>query len=258
MKAVILCGGRGTRLREETEFRPKPMVEVGGRPILWHIMKLYAHHGVDEFVLCTGYKGEMIKEYFLNYKALNNDFTVTLGEKDKIEFHDVHEESHWKVTVADTGLDTQTGGRIEKIRRYVEDDESFCVTYGDGVADVDISGLLAFHKAHDRIATVTTVQIPSRFGVLEVDSDHHVTHFVEKAPTEGWVNGGFFVFDTKVFDYLSNVMLEQEPLMNLTKDRQLMSWRHTGFWQPMDTFRESSMLNAMWDANDAPWKVWAD
>lgn len=258
MKAVILCGGLGTRLREETEFRPKPMVEVGGRPILWHIMKLYAHYGVDEFVLCTGYKGEMIKEYFLNYKALMNDFTITLGDKNKIEFHDDHDESHWKVTVADTGANTQTGGRIQKIRRYVEDDESFCVTYGDGVADVDLKSLFEFHKNHGRIATVTTVQIPSRFGVLEIDETHQVSHFQEKAPTDGWVNGGFFVFNQGIFDYLSDVMLEQEPLLQLTKDRQLMSWKHHGFWQPMDTFRESSMLNKMWDRNEAPWKVWSE
>lgn len=260
MKAVILCGGKGTRLREETEYRPKPMVEVGGRPILWHIMKVYAHYGITDFVLCTGYKGDSIKEYFLNYEALNNDFTITLGRKHEIEFHDAHLESNWKVTLADTGLETQTAGRLAQIQRYVKDDEQFCVTYGDGVANVNIDALLKFHKEHGRAATVTSVQIPSRFGVLSVDEQSgEVPHFAEKAPVDGWVNGGFFVFNQEVFKYLNDdVMLEQEPLINIAKDGQLMAWRHYGFWQPMDTFRESSMLNAMWDAGEAPWKIWED
>ncbi len=260
MKAVILCGGKGTRLREETEYRPKPMVEIGGRPILWHIMKLYAHYGINEFVLCVGYKGDMIKDYFLNYEALNNDFTITLGEKHKIEFHDAHMEKDWKVTIADTGEDTQTAGRLANIKRFVEDDEQFCVTYGDGVADVNIAKLIEYHNSHNRTATVTSVQIPSRFGVLSLDeTTGAVPSFAEKAPTEGWVNGGFFVFNRDVFDYLTDdVMLEQEPLINLAKDDKLMAWRHFGFWQPMDTYRESSMLNAMWDAGEAPWKLWDD
>jgi glucose-1-phosphate cytidylyltransferase len=260
VKAVILCGGKGTRLREETEYRPKPMVEVGGRPILWHIMKTYAHHGITDFVLCTGYKGEMIKEYFLNYEALNNDFTITLGRKHEMEFHDAHLESNWKVTLADTGLETQTAGRLAKIERYVADDEQFCVTYGDGVANVNIAETIKFHNSHGRAATVTSVQIPSRFGVLSVDQETGaVPHFEEKAAVDGWVNGGFFVFNRDVFRYFDeDVMLEQEPLQHMTKDGQLMAWRHYGFWQPMDTFRESSMLNAMWDAGEAPWKVWDD
>lgn len=256
MKAVILCGGLGTRMREETEFRPKPMVEVGGRPVLWHIMKIYAHYGIDDFVLCTGYKGEMIKEYFLNYEARNNDFTIQLGSKNEIEFHNKHDESHWKVTVADTGANTMTAGRLKRVQQYVGD-EAFCVTYGDGVADVKIDALLKQHKDSGKLATVTSVQIPSRFGLMEADENNNVTQFAEKATTDGWVNGGFFVFEPKVFDYMEqDVMLEQDPMLNLTKDGQLNAYQHHGFWQPMDTFRESTMLNEMWDSGNAPWKVW--
>ncbi len=257
LKAVILCGGLGTRLREETEFRPKPMVEIGGRPILWHIMKIYAAHGINEFVLCTGYKGEMIKEYFLNYEAINNDFTITLGESNQIEFHNAHLESEWKVTIADTGDATLTAGRLTKIRQYVAEEESFFVTYGDGVADVDITASLEFHRSHGKTATVTTVQPPSRFGLLELDADGTVESFSEKASVHGWINGGYFVFGQGIFDYLINdVMLEQEPLIDLTKDGQLAAWRHRGFWQPMDTYRESTMLNEIWTKGDAPWKIW--
>lgn len=236
------------------------MVEIGGRPILWHIMKVYAHYGITDFVLCTGYKGDMIKEYFLNYEALNNDFTITLGRKHELEFHDAHLESNWKVTLADTGLETQTAGRLAQIERYVKDDEQFCVTYGDGVANVNITALIDYHRSHGKTATVTSVQIPSRFGVMMVDEESgEVPHFAEKAPVEGWVNGGFFVFNRDVFRYLNeDVMLEQEPLIGMAKDGQLMAWRHYGFWQPMDTYRESSMLNAMWAAGEAPWKIWED
>ena len=256
MKAVILCGGLGTRLREHTEFLPKPMVEVGGKPVLWHIMKLFAHHGVDDFVVCTGYKGEVIKEYFLDYGARNNDFTVTLGRTHEIEFHGRHLESDWRVTVADTGADTETGGRVGRVRRYVGD-ERFLVTYGDGVADVDIGALLAFHRSHGRAATVTTVRPWSRFGILGLDEDDSVTEFREKPQADGWVNAGFFVFEPRVFDYLDgDAPLEQEPLQALAKDGELMAWRHEGFWQPMDTYRESKLLNELWETG-APWKVWA-
>ena len=256
MKAVILCGGLGTRLREETEYRPKPMVEIGGKPILWHIMKTFAHGGLTDFVVCIGYKGEVIREYFLDYEARNNDFTVTLGRTQEIEFHGRHLESDWRVTVAETGADTQTGGRVKRVQRYVGD-ERFMVTYGDGVADVDIGALLAFHDAHGRAATVTTVRPWSRFGILGLADDGSVAEFREKPQADGWVNAGFFVFEPRVFDYLDgDAPLEQEPLQELAKDGELMAYRHNGFWQPMDTYRESKLLNEMWEAG-APWKAWA-
>ena len=257
MKAVILAGGLGTRLREETEFRPKPMVEVGGRPILWHIMKIFAHHGITDFVICIGYRGDVIKEYFLNYEARNNDFTITLGKSHELVFHDQHLESEWRVTVADTGHDTQTGGRVKLIERYVDDDR-FMVTYGDGLADVDVSALLAFHAQHGRIGTITTVRPLSRFGVLDVGQDGHVERFREKPQVDGWVNAGFFVFQHEIFEYLTDdCPLEQAPLEKLASEGQLSAYRHTGFWQPMDTYRESRLLNELWDQG-APWKVWPD
>lgn len=257
MKAVILCGGLGTRLREQTEFRPKPMVEVGGKPILWHIMKTYAHYGITEFVVCIGYKGDVIKEYFLDYEARNNDFTITLGRSHDIEFHDQHLESDWRVTVADTGHDTQTGGRVKRVQRYVGD-ERFLVTYGDGLADVDIEKLLAFHESHGKAATLTSVRPLSRFGVLDLDPRGTVNDFREKPQVDGWVNAGWFVFEPSVFDYLNDdSVLEQAPLEALAKDAELMAYRHDGFWQPMDTYRESKLLNELWDTG-APWKVWAD
>ena len=219
MKVVILCGGLGTRLRQETEFRPKPLVEVGGKPILWHIMKLYAHHGFSDFVLCLGYKGNMIKEYFLNYEAMNNDFTLCLGAKNKMEFHSAHSEQDYNVTLADTGLDTMTGGRIKRIEKYVDDD-SFMVTYGDGVADVDVGKLLEFHRGHGKSATLTAVPPISRFGVLDVAGDAHVTKFVEKPKLDGSVNAGFYVFNKNVFDYLEgdDCILERQPLESLSRE----------------------------------------
>lgn len=258
MKAVILAGGLGTRLREETEFRPKPMVEVGGKPILWHVMKLFSCHGINDFVICVGYRGEVIKDYFLEYEARNNDFTITLGRSREIVFHDQHLESDWRVTVAETGADTQTGGRVKRVQRYVDDDR-FMVTYGDGLADVDLGALLAHHDEHGRLATVTTVRPLSRFGVLDLDDDGTVRKFREKPQVDGWVNAGFFVFERAVFDYLSgdDCILEQEPLEALAKDDQLAAYRHDGFWQPMDTYREAKLLNDLW-ARGAPWKVWDD
>jgi glucose-1-phosphate cytidylyltransferase len=259
VRAVILAGGLGTRLREETEFRPKPMVEVGGRPILWHIMKLFAHHGVADFVVCTGYRGEVIKEYFLNYEARNNDFTITLGRSRDIEFHDQHLESDWRVTVAETGADTQTGGRVKRIERYVGDDDRFMVTYGDGLADVDVSRLLRFHQAHGRLATITTVRPLSRFGVVDLLPDHQVKQFREKPQVDDWVSAGFFVFEREVFDYLApDSVLERDPLEALAKDSQLVAYQHDGFWQPMDTYRESKLLNELWASGRPPWKVWPD
>jgi len=258
MKAVLLAGGLGTRMREETEFRPKPMVEIGGKPVLWHLMKSFATQGVTEFVVCVGYKGEQIKEYFLNYAAHNNDFTITLGKSSEIIFHDDHLESDWKVTVADTGANTLTGGRVERIHRYVQG-ERFIVTYGDGLADIDVSALVGFHEAQGRKATITTVRPLSRFGLVDVNGGSTVTRFREKPQMDDWVSAGFFVFEPSIFDYLHDsdeVMLEHEPLARLAAEGQLSAYRHDGFWQPMDTYRESMLLNEMWDGGNAPWKVW--
>lgn len=257
MKAVILCGGLGTRLREETEFRPKPMVEVGGRPVLWHIMKGFACHGITDFVVCIGYRGEVIKEYFLDYQARNNDFTITLGRPGDIVFHGQHLESDWKVTVAETGADTETGGRVKRVRRYL-DAERFLVTYGDGLADVDLGELIAFHQAHGKTATITTVRPLSRFGLVDVAPDGAVRRFREKPQVDDWVSAGFFVFEPEVFGYLDDdSVLERAPVEALAKDGQLQSYRHHGFWQPMDTYREARLLNEMWAKGTAPWKVWS-
>src|SRR5258708_6278684 len=216
MKTVILCGGLGTRMREETEFRPKQMVEIGGRPILWHIMKLYAHHGFRDFVLCLGYRGSMIKEYFLNYEAMNNDFTIGLGNGHKIAYHGMHGEQNFTVTLADTGIDTMTGGRLARIRRHIEGD-TFLVTYGDGVADVDIRSLVQFHESHGRLATVTTVRPPSRFGMVRLQDDASVESFTEKPRQDSWVSAGFFAFSRRVFKYLDSdeCILERQPLERL-------------------------------------------
>ena len=258
MKVIILCGGQGTRLREETEFRPKPMVLIGQKPILWHIMKLYAHHGYHEFVLCLGYRGQMIKEYFLNYEAMNNDFTIHLGNRTRVDYHDAHDEQDFQVTLADTGQETMTGGRIKRVERFVDGD-LFMVTYGDGLSDVDVPALLNFHRAHGRLATVTAMQPPSRFGMLAVSDDGRVTRFAEKPQMDGWASAGFFVFNKRFFDYLDpdQCVLEREPLEMLSAEGQLMVYRHRGFFFAMDTYREFQALNAMWDEGKAPWKVWA-
>lgn len=259
MTAVILAGGLGTRLREETEFRPKPMVEVGGKPILWHIMKVFSHYGITDFVVCTGYRGEVIKEYFLDYEARNNDFTITLGRTDDIVFHEQHLESDWRVTVADTGQATNTGGRVKRIQRYIEPGARFLVTYGDGLADIDVDRLVAFHETHGRQATLTTVRPVSRFGIVELDDDGGVNEFREKPQADGWVNAGFFVFEHSVFEYLSDdCVLEETPLKALAKDGELSAYPHEGFWQPMDTYRESKLLNELWDRGEAPWRVWTE
>jgi glucose-1-phosphate cytidylyltransferase len=258
VKVVILCGGLGTRLREETEFRPKPMVEVGGRPILWHIMKTYAHYGFREFVLCLGYRGNIIKDYFLNYEAMNNDFSICLGHKSQIRYHGLHAEQGFSITLADTGIDCLTGGRIQKIRKYIDSD-TFLLTYGDGVSDVDIRSLVEFHKNHGKIATVTTVPPISRFGMMDVDRDDSVHKFTEKPTTDGWMSAGYFVLNRAVFDYLGgdDCIFEREPLERLAADGQLMAYRHQGFFYAMDTFREYQHLNAVWSAGEAPWRVWA-
>ena len=259
MKVMILCGGQGTRLREETEFRPKPLVEVGGRPILWHIMKLYEHYGLNEFVLCLGYRGNMIREHFLNYEAMNNDFTVSLGCREQIQYHGPSDETSFRVTLADTGLESMTGARIKRAMKYVDDD-TFMVTYGDGLSNVNIDALLAFHRAHGRLATMTTVRPVSRYGVLQLEGDGRVNGFNEKPQLDGWVNAGFFVFDQRVDDYFDadpGCVLEQGPLRRLAHEGQLMAYRHEGFFFAMDTFREFKTLNELWDSGQSPWKVWA-
>ena len=258
MKVVVLCGGTGTRLREETEFRPKPMVEVGGRPILWHIMKLYAHYGFSDFVLCLGYRGNVIKDYFLNYEAMNNDFSICLGEKSRIQYHGLHTEQGLTVTLADTGLESMTGGRIQKIRKYV-DGSTFMLTYGDGVSDVDIRRLLEFHKSHGKIATVTSVPPISRFGIIELADESRVHSFNEKPKTDAWINAGFFVLNPGVFDFLGgdDCIFEREPMERLAAAGQLMAYRHEGFFYAMDTFREYQHLNELWNRREAPWRVWA-
>lgn len=258
MQVVILAGGLGTRLREETEYRPKPLVEVGGRPIIWHIMKLYAHYGFLDFIACLGYRGNMIKEYFLNYEAMNNDFTIGLGVPNQIHYLNNHDEQNFRVTLANTGVDTQTGGRIKQIQKYIEDD-LFMVTYGDGLADVNIGELLSFHKEHGKLATVTTVQPPSRYGIVDIDErEARVLKFGEKIKDNKWVSAGYFVFNRKVFDYLEggHCILEREPLERLTAEGQLMSYQHHGFFYAMDTFKEYTELNKMWETQQAPWKVW--
>lgn len=254
MKAVILAGGLGTRLREETEFRPKPMVEVGGRPILWHIMKHLSAHGITEFIIAVGYKGEIIKDYFLNYQTRSNDFTVRLGSRDDITIHGGHDESNWTVTVADTGPDTLTGGRIRRVAKYL-DDEPFLVAYGDGVSNVDVETLIAGHKERGLLATLTITQPPSRYGVVHLQGDT-VEAFQEKPRLDGWVNIGYFIFERKALAYLhDDGPLEQEPLGALARDGQLGAHRHAGFWQPMDTYRETSLLNEMWAQGTAPWRI---
>lgn len=258
---MILCGGLGTRLREETEFRPKPMIEIGGRPILWHLMKLYAAHGMRHFVLCLGYKGHVIKDYFLNYKAYTTDLTLDLANPERVQYHGGHEEENWRVTLAETGEQAQTGARVARASVYVQHD-LFCLTYGDGLADVDIRALIRFHRAHGRIGTVTGVHPPSRFGELQIASGGGVVEFNEKPQvTDGLINGGFFVFN-RVFAerYLEprdSLVLEQEPLQRLARDGELMVYVHNGFWQPMDTHRELLLLDQQWTSGAAPWKVWS-
>ena len=256
-KVVILCGGKGTRMEHETEFRPKPLVPIGDKPILWHIMKTYAHHGYNDFVLCLGYKGAMIKRYFLDYECMTRDFTITLGSKQELAFHDTHSEEDFTVTLADTGLETNTGGRIKRIEKYIEQDTSFFASYGDGVANIDIAALLRFHQEMGRIATVTGVHPFSRFGVVQSDGRGLVTAFKEKPQVNGLVSGGFFVFNREVFDYLDdNSVLEKEPLERLAAAGQLAVYRHDGFWQCMDTRTDLRILNELWASGNAPWRIW--
>jgi len=257
MKVVILCGGLGTRLREETEFRPKPMVPIGGRPILWHIMKIYAHYGHKEFILCLGYKGEVIKDYFRNYHWNMSDVTLKLGRKPQITYHNEHAEEDWSVTLLDTGQETQTGGRLKRALAHIDSD-TFLFTYGDGVTNSNINKTVEFHRKHGALATVTAVKPSGRFGELAMDGQT-ITGFHEKPEKEaGFVSGGFFVFNKRIGDYLEDdcTALEQRPLERLTQERQLKAYCHDGFWQCMDTFREQELLNKMWNTGKAPWKVW--
>jgi glucose-1-phosphate cytidylyltransferase len=258
MKAVILAGGKGTRLREETEFRPKPMVEIGGRPILWHIMKHLSSFGITDFVVAAGYKNEIIKDYFLNYEARNNDFTIELGNSASLEIHGDHDEAAWNVTVADTGEETLTGGRVFRALRYVGN-ESCLIVYGDGLSDVDISSLLEEHRLHGRLATMTLAQPSSRFGVVEVEDGGRVLDMREKPQLEDWVNIGYFVLEPGAREYLdAHSALEVEPLKRLIAAGHLGAYRHHGYWQPMDTYKEAEGLKAVWDAGNAPWKTWGD
>lgn len=258
MKTMILCGGAGTRLREETEYRPKPMVEVGGRPILWHIMKIFGHYGYSDFILCLGYRANVIKEYFLNYEAMNNDFMMTLGRSHTIEYVNRRAESDFRVTLSDTGVDTMTGARVKRASAYLDSDY-FMVTYGDGLSDVDIKKLVEFHHSHGKLATITSTRPISRFGVLELKDSGQVTSFAEKPASPGWINSGYMVFHKdalKYFDTAPSCIMEREPMERLAKDGQLMAFRHEGFFFAMDTYREYVELNGLWDKGQAPWKVW--
>ena len=257
MKAVILAGGLGSRLSEETTLRPKPMVEIGGHPILWHIMKIYSAHRINDFIICLGYKGYVIKEHFANYFLYSADLTIDL-EHDKVEYHRSGSEP-WRVTLVDTGNVTMTGGRLKRILPYVENEEAFCFTYGDGVADVNISEAISFHKSHGKLATLTAAQPIGRFGALTIKEDGTISSFSEKPKGDGrWVNGGFFVLSPKVGKYLAgdSTVWEREPLESLCHDGQISAYRHSGFWQPMDTVYDRSMLENLWNSPSPPWKIW--
>jgi glucose-1-phosphate cytidylyltransferase len=258
MKVVILAGGLGTRLMEETEARPKPMVEIGGKPILWHIMKIYQKHGFNEFIICLGYKAQSIKEYFLNYYLYNSDVTIDL-EKNNVNVHYSNSEN-FKVTLVDTGLNTNTAGRIKKIKQYL-DGETFMLTYGDGVADVDLKKLLLFHKDHGKFVTLTSIQTPGRFGNINMDNDGNIECFTEKPAGDGlWINGGFFVLEPEIFNYLEgdvdNIQWEKGPLVEIANDNQLVAFKHYGFWKCMDALRDRLELEDMWKSGLAKWKIW--
>jgi glucose-1-phosphate cytidylyltransferase len=256
MKVMILAGGLGTRLSEETIVKPKPMIEIGGQPILWHIMKIYAHCGFKEFLVALGYRGEMIKDYFLRFHAMAADLTVDLGSGQNTVY--AGQKLDWRVHLVDTGDQTQTGGRVKRLGAWLGDDQTFMLTYGDGVANIDIGALVDFHKSHGKLATVSAVRPPARFGGLSMKGDQ-VTRFAEKPQTgEGWINGGFFVLDRRVLDYVAgdDQAWEAEPMERLTREGQLMAFRHEGFWQPMDTLREKHLLEQWWVSDQAPWKVW--
>ena len=257
MKAVILAGGFGSRLSEETTLRPKPMVEIGGRPILWHIMNIYAVHGVTEFIIALGYKGEVVKQYFLNFYAINSDISIDLS-RGATTIHDNGNQPNWKVHLVDTGLYTQTGGRLKRLQKWLADDETFMFTYGDGVADMNITALLKFHQAHGKLATVTTVRSPARFGRIGLKGDEIVEFYEKPEASEGWINGGYFVLNRKAIDYIKGdeTIWEREPVEGLARDGQLMGYRHNGFWSCMDTIKEKDRLEDLWASGKAPWKIW--
>ncbi len=256
MKAVILAGGLGTRISEESYLKPKPMIEIGGMPILWHILKTYSHYGINDFIICCGYKGYVIKEYFANYFLHMSDITFDMVNN-KMEVHEQHAEP-WRVTLVDTGDETMTGGRLRRVARYLEGEEAFCFTYGDGVGDVDITALINFHRAHGKLATLTATQPPGRFGALSLNGDR-ITSFKEKPQGDGsWINGGFFVLSPKVIDRVTGdaTLWEREPMESLANDGEFSAYFHRGFWQPMDTLRDKTLLEDLWSSGKAPWKVW--
>lgn len=256
MKVVILAGGLGTRISEETTIKPKPMIEIGGKPVLWHIMKIYSYHGINEFIICCGYKGYVIKEYFANYFLHQSDLTFDLSSNE-IKIHQERSEP-WKVTLIDTGEKTMTGGRIKRIKEYLNKNQDFCLTYGDGLANINLTKLIRFHKNHGKAATLSAIYPPGRFGALDI-IDNQVTSFFEKPRGDGaLINGGFFVLNSKIFDYIEgdHTVWEQEPLNNLASDGELMSFVHEGFWHPMDTLRDKNHLEKLWVSNNAPWKLW--
>lgn len=257
MKTVILAGGLGTRLSEETDLRPKPMVEIGGKPILWHIMKIYSHYGYNDFIICCGYKSYFIKDYFYHYYMHSSDITVDLTSN-KITYHNSTSEP-WKITLVDTGLDTMTGGRIKRVQKYIGN-EPFMLTYGDGVGNINIPELINFHKQNKKTVTLTAVLPDGKFGALQLNNSDDITEFREKPAGDGsWINGGFFVCEPQVFDYITNgdsTVFEREPLEKLAADKQLKAYKHTGFWKPMDTLKQKMELNSLWNSNNPPWKVW--
>tara|TARA_B110000977_G_scaffold64573_1_gene87926 strand:+ start:8851 stop:9624 length:774 start_codon:yes stop_codon:yes gene_type:complete len=257
MKLVILAGGLGTRISEETALKPKPMIEIGGKPILWHIMKIYSHYGINEFIICCGYRGYVIKEYFANYFLHQSDITFDMS-KNEMKIHQERAEP-WKVTLIDTGDNTMTGGRIKRIKEYLEVEETFCLTYGDGLANIDITKLIAFHKSHGKAATLSAIYPPARFGALEI-TENQVTSFYEKPRGDGaLINGGFFIVNKKAIEYIKDdsTIWEQEPLNNLAHDGELMSYKHYDFWHSMDTLRDKHHLEELWESNKAPWKLWS-
>lgn len=260
MKVIILCGGQGTRLKEETEYKPKPMVEIGEKPILWHIMKIYSYYGFNEFILALGFKGNVIRDYFLNYNFYSNDFTVYIGNHKDIEVHGNSDEKNWKITLVETGLETMTGARVKRCEKYINED-NFMLTYGDGLANININELVKYHLGHKKIGTLTGINPPSRFGELVIENNQ-VIKFREKPKLEGLegdINGGFMIFKKEFFKYLSedsNNILEREPLEKLALDRELMVYHHSDFWQSMDTYRDFLLLKEIWESNNAPWKVY--
>lgn len=259
MKVVILAGGLGTRISEESRVKPKPMIAIGEMPIIWHIMKIYSHYGFNDFIVCCGYKSYVIKDYFANYFLYKSDVTFDYGGKNQMEIHDCEIEP-WKVTLAETGVENMTGSRIKQIQKYIPEGESFMLTYGDGVADVDINALIEHHKSHGKIATMTAVQPPAKFGVLDIDENSTILEFKEKPESDaGWINGGFMVLNYDVFKYIDDNpmrIFEKEPLENLARDKELSAYKHRGFWLPMDTLRDKNTLERLWANNEAPWKVW--